>query len=190
MLKKDSKRLVIDPSVLLAASTTQHPVSSACRGFLQDVLEISHHVVLTEQIRFEWKERPLERGMRPSRYSLTWLASMHARKKVCRLQDCEDQALRARLAELNVMERDRILMEEDTHLLEAALATDRTVISRDDTVRGLYCQACATVKAIRPVTWVNPVTQNEQTTEWLRAGAEPRSDWQLGWTETSGGRDE
>jgi hypothetical protein len=190
MLKKDAKRLVIDPSVLLSASTTQHPISSACRGFLQDVLEISHHVVLTEHIRFEWMERPLERGMRPSRYSLTWLASMHARKKVCRLRNCEDPGLRDRLAELDVIERDRILMEEDTHLLEAALATDRTVVSRDDTVRGLFCQACGTVKALRPVIWVNPVTQNEHTTEWLRTGAEARLDWQLGWTETSSGRDE
>lgn len=171
--------------MLLAASETQHPVSSACRGFLQDVLEICHRVVLTDAIKFEWQTRPRERGMRPSTFSLTWLAAMRARKKVCKVDDCRNDTLREQLHKLNLPERDRLAIEEDLHLVEAAIATDYTVISRDDTVRHCLDQSSHRVGILRQVTWVNPVREHEQMTEWLQDAAEPRRTWQLGFVKTS-----
>lgn len=184
MLKRDSKRLVIDPSVLLGASTTQHPVSSACRVLLQDVLEICHRVVLTDHLRFEWMERPRQRGKQPSRFSLIWLASMRARKKVVRLADCPDATLRERLMELELAENERLAIEEDVHLVEAALATDYIVVSCDDTVKGLLHRSCDRIGVLKQVTWVNPVAERAHTTEWLCEGAEARAAWRLGATET------
>ena len=67
--------LVIDASIARAAGRTDHPISKACRDFLEDVLKICHHVVLTKETSEEWKRHQ-------SKFTLLWRSSMFARKKV------------------------------------------------------------------------------------------------------------
>ena len=71
-------------------------------------------------------------------------------------------------------------MQKDFHLLQAALATDRTVISLDETVRRLFVHASQQVGEIRDIIWVNPDrTAEEQPIEWLQNGAPPEPHRQL-----------
>ena len=58
MADKVSKRLVIDASVARAAGgeDATFPISVYCRDFLQAVLDISHRVVMTPDIRDEWNK--------------------------------------------------------------------------------------------------------------------------------------
>jgi hypothetical protein len=48
--KKASRRLVIDASVARSATLSDNPTSTACREFLQAILEVRHRIVLSAEI--------------------------------------------------------------------------------------------------------------------------------------------
>jgi hypothetical protein len=75
----------------------------------------------------------------------------------------------------------RNILEDDMHLLEAALATDRTVASLDDRARNHFAYASVTVQDIADVCWVNPGSAEERLTKWLSAGAKPEAHRMLSW---------
>ena len=70
-------------------------------------------------------------------------------------------------------------MEKDFHLLQAALATDQTIISCDQTVRKLFKRASQGVGEIRHIIWVNPDRADEQPIAWLQNGAPPETHRRL-----------
>ena len=74
---KSGRRLVIDADVARSAGETKHPVSSACRQFLDAVTECRHRVVMTPEIQEEWRRHA-------SRYTYRWLRRMFARRLVDR----------------------------------------------------------------------------------------------------------
>jgi hypothetical protein len=78
MADKVSKRLVIDASVARAAGgeDATYPISVYCRDFLEAVLDLSHRVVMTPDIRDEWNKHQ-------SRYACIWRRQMVAKKKLC-----------------------------------------------------------------------------------------------------------
>ena len=53
-------------------------------------------------------------------------------------------------------------MRKDFHLLEAAWATDQTIISLDETIRQLFARAAQRVGEIRDIVWVNPERTEEE----------------------------
>ena len=63
------------------------------------------------------------------------------------------------------------IYEKDFHLLQAALATDQTVISLDETIRQLFARASQQVGEIRHIIWVNPDRTEEHSITWLQNGA-------------------
>jgi hypothetical protein len=65
--------------------------------------------------------------------------------------------------------------QKDLHLVEAALVTDRIVISLDETAR-----AELSVPAAAEVMWVHPVDKGGHVVYWLNKGAEPIDAWKLG----------
>ena len=63
-------------------------------------------------------------------------------------------------------------MQKDFHLLQAALTTDQTIISLDETVRVLFKRASQQVGEIWGIIWVNPDrTAEEHPIAWLQNGA-------------------
>ena len=124
MANQGSRRLVIDADVVHSAGETEHPVSSACRKFLETVLVVGHRVVITDAILTEWHHHL-------SRYSRKWLTQMYGRKRVCRIKkekEC-DNNLRKRIDA--VVHRDqRAIVAKDVHLIEAAFATDQLITSK------------------------------------------------------------
>jgi hypothetical protein len=71
-------------------------------------------------------------------------------------------------------------MDKDFHLIEAALASDRAIISLDDTVRQLYSQAAISVGEIKKIVWGNPVNPNDDLLLWLQNNAPADTKRQLG----------
>ena len=175
MRARDSKRLVIDADVARASGseTATHPRAEHCRDFLNAVLSLSHRIVMTEKINNEWKNHQ-------SRFARRWRVSMDARKKINRIDPPEDEELQAKVT-TTTNDADEIeAMQKDFHLLQAALATDQTVISLDETVRGLFKQASQQVGEIRNIIWVNPDrTAEEQPIAWLQNGALPEASRRL-----------
>jgi len=162
------RRLVIDASVAAACggAASCHATAQECRGFLITVLEICHRLVLTPEIRDEWK-------MHRSRFASTWLTSMFARKKVVALPSRQDGLLRSSLAGLGTSKKAHRTMLKDVHLVEAAFQGDRIVVSLDEEARQLYADASQSVGSLRNVVWVNAALHDDRPLCWLRRGAQP-----------------
>lgn len=176
MRPEDSEQLVIDASIARAAGRTDHPVSKACRDFLESVLKVCHRVVLTRAISDEWKKHQ-------SKFTLLWCSSMFARKKVARPEIGPNNALRTSIQSSCLTAKECAAALKDAHLIEAALDTDYRVVSLDETVRAIFRKAAPSVGQLRPVLWANPTKDNEHTIEWLEAGAEDDKARQLGFEE-------
>ena len=174
MRTRDSKRLVIDADVARASGseTATHPRAEHCRDFLNAVLSLSYRIVMTQKINSEWKNHQ-------SRFARRWRVSMDARKKIDRINPSEDEELQDKVT-TTATDKDEVeAMQKDFHLLQAALATDQTVISLDETIRGLFKRASQHVGEIRDIIWVNPDRPEEHPITWLQNGALPEAHRRL-----------
>ncbi|MEQ9486795.1 hypothetical protein [Coleofasciculus sp. F4-SAH-05] len=167
-----SKRLVIDASVARSSGGEDaiHPTSIHCRDFLQAVLDICHKVVMTPDIKDEWDKHQ-------SVFALRWRRRMVAKRKFVFLNVSVDKELWDKIYRIAGTDRQCAEMFKDLRLLEAAIATDKTVISLDDnTARTFFSQAAVDINALKEIVWVNPDKVEEETPiEWLQSGAKPES---------------
>ena len=139
MANQGSRRLVIDADVMRSAGETDHPISSACRRFLETVLDVGHHVVMTDAILEEWRHHM-------SKYSRIWRRRMYGRRLVIQIE-VNDETLRGRI-DAAVHRDQKAIAEKDVHLIEAAIATDRLVTSQDESARGVFKDASDRVVGI------------------------------------------
>ena len=157
-----SRRLVLDASLASAAGQTLHPNSFRSREFLSEVLKISHQVVMTVALAQEWDRHQ-------SLFAFRWRAEMRSRAKIVDLADIENEEVRRQVAVSKAIQKD-------LHLVEAALATDKIVVSLDDRAAIQLC-----VEATKDVVWVNAVAEGGHALYWLRRGAKPVARWKLGY---------
>ena len=104
---------------------------------------------------------------------------MTAHKKVVDTCGTDVPDLRTRIDRCGLREKQRAAIRKDIHLVEAALLTDRIVISGDDSVRHLFRTVSARVGVLKSVVWVNPAEEPERLQDWLKQGARPVRAWQL-----------
>lgn len=175
MARPRSKRLVIDASLAGAAGGKKatHPTSKLCRDFLLAVLKICHQIVMTPEVRSEWKKNQ-------SLFAQKWLASMTARKKVHKCPCSENADLRKQIKNQAATKKQAQAMLKDCHLLEAALETDKLIISLDETARQLFHGVGKHVGQLRSVVWVNPGKPDEAAQDWINRGAKSEKDRCLG----------
>jgi len=184
--KKASRRLVVDASVARSATLSDNPTSTACREFLQAILEVCHRIVLSPEIYREWERHALQSQtvaeLRRTRFLANWMVAMSRRKggKILRVRVDRDDALRTKINRLGLPDASRQEISDDLHLIEGALVFDRIVISRDDSVRDLLRGVAGSCPEFAKVAWCNPVDVGEEGLEWLRAGARTVKAWQLG----------
>ena len=174
MANQGSRRLVIDADVVHSAGEMEHPISSACRRFLETVLDVGHQVVITDAILAEWHHHM-------SRYSRRWRRQMYGRRRVYRIDQAKerDNNLRNRIDQ-TVHRNQRAIVAKDVHLIEAAIATDRLVTSKDGSARGVFKDASDGVVELQQIVWVNPTCDNEKPIEWLENGARAEAHRMLG----------
>jgi hypothetical protein len=177
MAAKVSKRLVIDASIAHSAGGegATYPTSVHCRDFLKAVLEICHQVVMTPDIREEWNRHQ-------SNFARTWLRTMVAKRKFEFLDIPVNDELWDKIDQISDSNKHRAEMFKDLRLIEAAIATDRIVISLDDnTARRFFGRVAVQVDELKEIVWVNPAKiEEEKPIEWLEKGAEAQSDRLLG----------
>jgi hypothetical protein len=117
---------------------------------------------MTKEIAAEWKRHK-------SRFATSWRASMTARKRVVWLEDSALPSLRKRASKFNEG-RCRAVIEKDLHLIEAAIASDRTVLSRDGRAGACFRVFAENESSIRDVAWVCPVQNEAHLHGWLKEG--------------------
>lgn len=160
-----SRLFVIDASVARAASDSNVPVAQQCRQFLQETLTVCHKMVITSEISSEWMRHQ-------SGFTRTWRKSMYARRKVVSVNvDQNSVKLREKTTNLNCSEKSMTTMLKDIHLLEAAVLTDKIIVSLDEEVRSLFGSQMANFHEMSDVCWVNPTQQPEKMSSWLLEGA-------------------
>ena len=167
-------RLVIDTSIIKAASErpSEDPTPGACAQLLRDVHSICHQVVFTPESRLEWSNHK-------SGFARRWRYWMVAKKKFHDLDaSCRDDDLR------NACERLFIdgdgpdsweEVEKDLHLAEAALATDKIVLSLERRIYECFQWASSKrgARKLREVYWFHPV-KNPRRLSRLLDGELPR----------------
>jgi hypothetical protein len=163
MVRKRPVVLVVDASVLRAAGESSRGWSSACRGFLDQILEICHHVVVCGELRKEWRRHRSIVGS-------IWLKSMYAHNKVDRVEPGPVRSLEKRIGSVGFTTTEQTLVEKDLHLVQIALTTRAPIVSLDERARALFTRLAGRVVEIRNVVWVNPVAEGEDASSWVRAG--------------------
>jgi hypothetical protein len=174
---KRGRRLVVDASVAGAAGgkTATAPTSTRCRDFLLTLQQKTECcVVMPGQLKDEWERHR-------SLFARTWLTAMASRRRVVFGDVPPSNKMRREIVRAAATKPTEVdALEKDFHLIEAAIANDRTVVSLDEVVRRLFKAAAQSVEAIRKVVWVNPVKPVEDAVEWLRGGAKVEAVRMLG----------
>ena len=175
MRSRGLKRLVVNASVAKSAGGKEATalVSVNCTEFLETFRdECPHHIVMTPELSEEWNEHQ-------SNFASTWLKSMIAKKRFVYIMPFENKKLSDEIEATAIRDRDINALRKDFHLIQAALATDRCVVSLDETIRSHFKRAARSVSDIREVVWVNPNRTEEQPLLWLQNGAPSETGRQL-----------
>jgi hypothetical protein len=68
-------------------------------------------------------------------------------------------------------DKEREVLDKDMLLIQAAMASDHTIVSCDDAARGLFAAASQHARALQSVVWINPDSSEGQPIDWLEDGA-------------------
>jgi hypothetical protein len=171
--------IVVDASVARSCGDSKaiHPLPIQCRDFLIAMQECKHSVVMTKEIREEWNKHQ-------SRFALTWLRQMIAIKQFKAVSLPElDQEIWEPIEACAKTDKERAAMTKDILLLEAALATDRRIVSLDEnTARRYFTDAAKEIVKLQPLIWVNPSKEKENPIEWLQNDAPADPERMLGYS--------
>ena len=127
---------------------------------------------MSEAVEREWYRHP-------AAFALRWLVDMDAKGLVYRVSGLPDYDLHERLAAVAENAGVRRIVAKDAHLVEAALETDRTVISLDEQVRMHLAAVADRVPKLAAIIWVNPNLADDAALVWLKRGAKPESSRRL-----------
>ncbi len=178
---KTSRLLVVDASILRAAGGEQatHPTPMRARDTLKAILDICHRVCETTELR-------AERQRHQSRYARLWFTQMLGKKKIAWPEPHDCSAMMAEIAsDPTIGEPEKEAIEKDIHLIAAARAADKIVLSLDDRVAAHLRRICldraTTTHAVAAdILWINPVEDHTAAQNWLSEAIPARSNWRLG----------
>jgi hypothetical protein len=170
--------IVVDASVVRSCGDSKaiHPLPIQCRDFLLAMQKYEHSVVMTKDIKEEWDKHQ-------SHFALTWLRQMIAKKQFKAIYLPEiDQEIWQPIEALAETDKQREDMTKDILLLEAALATDRRIVSLDEnTARKYFTKAAQEIVKLQPLVWINPSKEEEKPIEWLQKNAPAYPERMLGY---------
>lgn len=67
----------------------------------------------------------------------------------------------------SLSDKERVLVEKDQCLLEAALSADCVIVTRDDALRIALAKTKQGMQLLATITWINPVTDGVAALERL-----------------------
>lgn len=103
---------------------------------------------------------------------------MVARGKLVAVNVGERQDIRERVEAENVTPEQKNAMLKDCHLIEAAISTDKRIISLDEAARNLFVGLSDGIADMQDILWVNPVSDAEEVMTWLN-GVPNEAQWKL-----------
>jgi hypothetical protein len=96
---------------------------------------------------------------------------MTAKKKIVTATVDADSRIRTAIERAigDAISSDEIL--KDIALVEAALETDKIIISLDENARHAFSELAQQIPELRTIVWINPANPSEQAIAWLQQGA-------------------
>jgi hypothetical protein len=175
MTHRTPKRIVVDASIARAASERAAAEAVACRNVLDTILAYPHWLAFTDAIQSEWRRHQ-------SRYAETWFRMMVNARLVVRVNAVRDirryGVLIAHLEKSGQTAKADAL-EKDYHLIDAARARDRLVLTGDDKLRKMLIELRERLGPVGKVILANPAEPAEEVDAWLRRGAPNESKRRL-----------
>lgn len=174
---KKAKRLVVDASVgaTSGGSNATWPGSIHCRDFLMAFDRLGFRLVLSNDILKEWKDHE-------SSFARDWRIGMIAKKKLYIIKgETVDDRFRAKIANIGLTIRPLRELLKDCLLIEAAMKSDKSIISLDEEARLGFRRASLPIREIRTIVWVNPERTDDDPIGWLEEGAKNERYRILGW---------
>ncbi len=168
-----SRVLVVDASVVRAAGSLEaiEPVPAICRDLLQTILEVCHRACISDELREEWRRHL-------SRFSRTWLRSMYARRKIITVPTEPDAGLEENFLQVRgLSENEQQALIKDMHLVKAAIAYDKIIMSLDDRTHRILRKIADQNPGLVDLSWINPTTNFKLTKEWLHETAAADPAW-------------
>lgn len=144
--------VVVDASVARAAggAGAAHSAACACRDALEALRLAGLRVAFSPPLHDEWRRHK-------SAFARKWLASMYARRRVSKMTPAPFEPLRAACASLEERKLQRAI-EKDAHLVDAAFAADRRVLSSDAEVQRALQMLAEQVVDLQHMLWGDPAT--------------------------------
>jgi hypothetical protein len=165
--------IVIDTSVARSAGGRDATEGRAAAS--KDALEL----IRREKLRAVVSDELLEEYRRQTRMSLffrQWLVWMTDKERLWRVDAKPHRPTRLAAQQILSPERQRAV-EKDLHLVGAALASDRRVLSADDRMRADLVALTAQVRALAKIHWANP--EAARCLDWLSRSAPDDRAWRL-----------
>jgi len=158
-------RIVVDASVARAAGGLDRKAPSGpCSEALIAVMRHEHSVVVSEPVLTEWKRHA-------SKFSRTWLKSMYAQRRVHHIKNDHWRGIdRVSDAARSLGGSDEDAVLKDLPLVDAAMVTDRRVISDDRAQAQLLRDLVPQVSELGDLAWV-PASDGVAAA-WLHDGAD------------------
>lgn len=152
---------VIDADIARSSGESEHPVSSGSRSLLESVARNGHKAAMCPTLIQEWKKHK-------SIFATKWLASMIARKKVFFVKPL---CVTSKIVEQGLsVDRDKLIALKDSHLVDAALATDKIIASNDSVARDVFKRLALVNGYIGEIAWFNAVSDRDFVGTTLVAG--------------------
>ena len=164
---------VIDASVSRVADRRRAhegmPGASASFILLMSVMEHCRGFAASASVLREWERNESPAGAR-------WRQDMALRDKFILEDVPPDTELRDGIRCLrHVSDSEKDIMLKDVHLIEAALAFDRMILSWDRQAR-LHFLRCASLHHLfKGVIWISPDECGGRFKRWIRLGADPEA---------------
>lgn len=153
MTRPGSERaLVVDASVAGGAGKREasHAMAATYREALETIRTLELGVVMSPTLIAEWQRHQ-------SRFARKWLVLMRSKRYVVEVDPPLHRATRSAMKRL-IQENARAGVEKDLHLVDAALATHRRVLSGDARMRRHLVVIAREVEALRKIHWVDPMS--------------------------------
>jgi hypothetical protein len=105
---------------------------------------------------------------------------MRSKRRVVRVEESADLQLLVMIQAACSTDAIRAIVTKDFHLVYAAIATDRVLITVEERCVKHFRTISATVAAIATITVANPELMPDEVMQWLQNGAPATLSWQLG----------
>jgi hypothetical protein len=169
-------RIVVDVNVARSSGglEAKNAHSCRCRNALITIYEKKHKIVLSNDLRAECIRHASE-------FSVEWYYSMKRDNLIEDIKDARDPELRERILCHFSDDGARRNVEKDIHLIEAALKTDKKIISNDPKERRKFVKISPIVVELQTIIWTS-TSDSDSLIKWLNGGATcdlASSDWYI-----------